>query len=382
MGAEAALRERLARLTDTQPGDWFPVLKARYGMLAAFEALAARGESRVVTQALTCATAVDPIMAAGLAPVYADIDAGSFSVAAAALPADGAGAVVIQHTFGVVDAAAADVARAARAAGAAVFEDSAHCATRLARDAAGAPLADVSFHSFGVEKVLPTKFGGAVWVNPAMADASLREHIVARLSALPAPGGALSLAVRTYRLQRGVLNRLPGALAAPLERALAAARLFEPAVAPAETRGRLTRAGVAAGPAVASGVLAALDGLKENLATRAAAVDAYLEALGGAVAEPARLAGQPLVRLPLLVPDGVDPEAVFSRLRARGVQAGRWYRPVLFPGTATPEAYHYTPGDPALPVTHDVVARLVNLPTLVSPERAREIAAEALAAMR
>ncbi len=64
----AAVRDRLATITGTQPADWHLVFKARYGMLAAFGALAATRPSRrhVVTQALTCSTAVNPILVDGL----------------------------------------------------------------------------------------------------------------------------------------------------------------------------------------------------------------------------------------------------------------------------------------------------------------------------
>ncbi len=103
-------------------------------------------------------------------------------------------------------------------------------------------------------------------------------------------------------------------------------------------------------------------------ARRLAATDAYALALGG------DLAGQPLVRYPVLVPAGVDAAAVVTRaLRAQGIYAGTWYRPALFPGVADPATYNYEPG--TLPVTEDVIARIVNLPTDVTPERAREIAA-------
>jgi hypothetical protein len=68
---------------------------------------------------------------------------------------------------------------------------------------------------------------------------------------------------------------------------------------------------------------------------------------------------------------------VFLALRAQGIYAGHWYRPALFPGVEDPTAYGYEPG--TLPITEDVIARIVNLPTDVSPERAREIAAAYLA---
>ena len=101
----AALRDRLASHTGTRAEDWHLVFKARYGMLAVFGALAsARPERRsVVTQVLTCSTAVDPILVAGLTPAYAEVSPLTFSIDPALLTLpDAVAAVVIQHTFGVL----------------------------------------------------------------------------------------------------------------------------------------------------------------------------------------------------------------------------------------------------------------------------------------
>lgn len=372
----------LAQRTQTNVADWFVVFKTRYGMLEVFSALAGHTSRRtVVTQLLTCSTAVNPILVAGLSPVYAAVSPDSLSIDPGALTlSSDAAAVVIQHTFGIIDdAAARKVETTARAAGAMVCEDSAHCVGRMAHGPDGTPLADVSFHSFGVEKMLPTKFGGAVWVNPAM-EPVLRAAIVARLQALGKPGSRLAFAARTYRYQLAVLNRLPRGIGAPLRKALVKAKVFEPAVAPAETQGLLVHTSLSASGWILSSVAAALDSVSaiEDVRTKAAA--AYAEELGERVQIPAgATSGQPLVRFPFLVPRGVDPDSVIAGLRADGVVAGLWYRPALFPGVSDAATYGYTPGHPSHAVTEDVIARIVNLPTAVSPERAREIARQALA---
>ena len=140
------LRDSLAAHTGTSAQDWFPVFKARYGMLAVFRALAAARPDRadVVTQTLTCSTAVDPILVAGLTPDYAEIDPATFAIDPGhLLLPDAAAALVIQHTFGLIDSGASQaLAEAARAGGALVVEDSAHSVARMAREAVGRPLAD------------------------------------------------------------------------------------------------------------------------------------------------------------------------------------------------------------------------------------------------
>ncbi len=374
---------RLADQTGTREEDWFPVFKARYGMLQTFVALAdRRPQGAVVTQLLTCATAVDPILVAGLAPTYAEVSPATLSLDPDSLTLEGGtAAVVIQHTFGIVDEPAARrIAEAARSVGALVCEDSAHCVGRMANSADGSPLADVSFHSFGAEKMLPTKFGGAVWVNPAMTDGELRAAIVGRLSELQAPGSRLAFAARTYRYQLAVLNRLPRGLSRRLRGLLTKMGILAPPVAPSEREGRLAHGPVAASPWVAHGMATAMEDLSRIESNRAKAVAAYLEELGDRVEVPAGItADQPLVRFPFLVPPGADADAVIGTLLADGIVAGSWYRPALYPGAVDPEVYGYRPQDNAHPVTEDVIARIVNLPTNVKPERARQIALQALA---
>jgi dTDP-4-amino-4,6-dideoxygalactose transaminase len=379
---EGEVTRQLADLTGTLAEDWFLVFQARYGMLQTFAALAdQRSERSVVTQLLTCATAVDPILVAGLLPVYAEVSPDTLSIDPERLALDdGTAAVVIQHTFGIVDEdRSRAVAQAARAAGAMVCEDSAHCVGRMARGTDGAPLADVSFHSFGVEKMLPTKFGGAVWVNPHLPDADLRAAIVERLAELTAPRPLLRFAARTYRYQLALLNRLPVALRSPLRGLLVTTGVFAPAVAPEETDGRLAHLPAAPSRWVAKSVASRLAGVRDLEQQRGDAVKAYAEVLGAELTLPDGVrAGQPLVRFPFLAPAGVDADAVITALRARGIVSGSWYRPALFPGAADPAVYGYAPGDGAAAVTEDIVARIVNLPTNVTAERARQIARETL----
>ena len=172
----AELREALASRTGTRPEDWFPVFKARYGMQVAFDAVrSVRGDGSVLTQLFTCCTAVDPIVVSGLRPRYADVGADTMGIDVAKVESMPLGsdeqvhAMVMQHTFGAIDEdSSRRLAALAGEMGALLVEDCAHCVTRMARDAAGWPLADISVHSFGVEKMLPTRFGGAIWVNPRL----------------------------------------------------------------------------------------------------------------------------------------------------------------------------------------------------------------------
>lgn len=368
----------LAERTGTDPADWFLVYKARYGLQVAFRAIAeVRGTGDVVTQVFTCCTAVDPILSAGLHPVYAEVSPDSVALDPDRLVlGEGTRAVVVQHTFGIVDdARAARLREKAVAAGAVLVEDGAHCVGTLARGADDAPLADVSVHSFGVEKMLPTRFGGAVWVNPSMRDEAVRRRLVTDLGSLPVVGRRQDLVARLYRNQVRVLNRLPRAVSAPARDALAAAGAFDPPIAPVERRG-----GLAARPGAPSawmvgqiaGHLPSLGDVEER---RAEVVAEYVRALRGVVEIPAGVGeGRPLVRFPFFAPDGGTAERVIAAVSAAGSYPGRWYRPALFPGVEDPAVYGYAPGDGALSTTEDLIDRVVNLPTGVEVAEARRIA--------
>ena len=78
---EKSLAERMAELTQTRAEDWYLTYRARHGMLTVFRSLVGKkGAGEVVTQLLTCCTAVDPIIAAGLVPVYGELSAQTCSL--------------------------------------------------------------------------------------------------------------------------------------------------------------------------------------------------------------------------------------------------------------------------------------------------------------
>ena len=386
--AAEELRAELARRTGTRAGEWHLVLKARYGMLAAFEVLRARGgEGSVVTQPFTCCTAVDPIVSADLRPVYAELSPRSLAVdpEGLSLPGD-VRAVVLQNTCGIIhEGDASALARAAHGVGAILVEDCAHCVGRMARDAAGEPLADVSVHSFGVEKMLRTSFGGAIWVNPRMADASLRAALESALDALPEMTPSRQRATRLYRNEIRVLNRLPRPAARALRGALERMGLFEPAVTDAERSGRVSGTPARPDEWVCSRALEALSSEDAQLAQRSEAVRAYTRALaasplGTGAASPLEVPralvpefSQPLLTYPVFLADADGADRAVAEVLAAGFYARPWYRPLLYPGALDAGAYEL-PAAGALPLTERCSAGAVMLPTDVSPEDAERIA--------
>lgn len=384
MSSMTDLKMALAERTGTNPSDWYLVFKARYGMEVVFEALRDElGVGDVVTQLFTCCTAVDPIVAAGLTPRYVDVSADTLAVDPERLALDArTRAVVIQHTFGIMDSAAdARVRDAAHRADALVVEDNAHCVGRIARDAEGAAIADVSIHSFGVEKMLPgCYFGGAVWVNPTLPGTALRRRIVQALSSLPPLSVSRDAAARHYHNQLRILTRLPGGLSHAMRARWEARGTFEPAVAEAEQRGELPLRPQGMSTWVAEQALQGVGSLDALEARHRVCVARYLEVLSNApgVEIPAAVrgvaAGEPLLRFPVTLANRELADKAIARVAELGFYAVGWYRPLLLPGALDPAAFSYDVGATRWPVTDRLSAGAVDLPCDIEPDQAEAVA--------
>lgn len=374
------LLSRMAELTGTDRADWFAVFKARHGMQVVLAAAGeATGRTEVLTQLFTCVTAVDPIIAAGLRPRYVDVSESSLAIdPALAHPDARTLAVVAQHTFGIVDEIETMALRdAAHKAGALLLEDSAHCVGRMARDEEGMPLADVSIHSFGVEKVLPgVYFGGAVWVSPRMGNPILRSSICTALSSLPELSTRTDRACRRYRNQMRVFTRVPHAVSVAMRESEARRGTFEPAVADEERRGAVRHEPCLPSAWVSDQATAALGGLGSNEAQRKSCVAAYLDVFGTNPATcplplPADVrtlaADQPLLRMPVFFETTELAERAIAATAALGHYAQAWPRPLLLPGVLDPTPYGLGEGTDAWPVSTRLSAGVVGLPTDIDP---------------
>ena len=383
---EAEVKKRLAAISNTDAEDWYLVFKARYGMEVAFrEIRQAMGDGSVLTQAFTCSTAVSPIITAGLTPRYADIETSTMMIDPDKMEwSEGTRAVVVQHTFGIAAAkSSAAVASKSRDWGAVVVEDSAHALGMIVRDSNGRPVADVSIHSFGVEKMLGTRFGAAVWVNPDMDDTDLRDAIGRTMGTLPVIGKNTSMVSRAFVNQNRVLNRLPHQLSSRTRKMLADSHLMEPPIAEAERAGHHPYEPSRPSGWMLKKILSELDKLNDVVARRTAASSAIMEILDAAGIEfpdecrkPA-----PYIRFPLFATTENGALRASSAIDRAGFMAGRWYRPLLFPGVTDENVFQLSGERPPLPVSRSVGSRVLNLLTNVSVDsasRAADIAAHAI----
>lgn len=358
----ATLARRLAQATHTRASEWIILERAREGMQLAFSALSG---GSVVTQAFTCLTAVTPIVASGLHPIYADISPRTYAIDPRRLTIPHqAAAIVYQHTFGILDTQAArSVFDHARSRGLLCIEDSAHCLARMARDEDGHPLADLSVHSFGAEKMTATHAGGAIWVNPRTTHAQWRHELFSAASRLAPPRLRDRFAMRSYHFQRRAYAHT-GALGEHLKRLAGHAEIWSPPVAPIEASG-IVPTPRQPSPFVAHAAADELKRLRDNYALRSSVAKIY-DSFFGPVSN-----SQPLCRYPIEV--SADPEVLLREMWERGYYVGRWYRPLLFPGVDSPD---FALDTRAIPVSTRLSARVINLPMQISPDGARELASQ------
>ena len=360
-----AVRQKLAKMTDTDPNDWYLCMKARFGMALVFNALRdIKGYGDVITTPYTCITSINPILTSGLKPVYADIDPEFLSTASvkSALVRPRTLALVMQHTLGMIGDKT-KLAKFAEDRNLLLVEDSAHCVTRMARTKSGRILADVSIHSFGVEKVLTTtKFGGAVYVNPTLKkkNKELYEQICVKLGQLKEPGRLLNLRVKTYRFHNGVLQRMPQFIKPSFRSLQIKLGLLEPAVYPFEQEAQQDEPRNT-NTFVNEKILEGLGKLKLNYTRRETNVGLYNKHLKSTHFKNLTSLNEPLLAYPILFKDQQKAQAAYEMLTSSGYFIRRWYYPLIYPGPKSTKRYYYKPE--MAPVAEDVSKRVLCLPT-------------------
>lgn len=363
------LAKHLADMTSTSPDDWFFVSKARFGMELVFKVIAGtKGKGNILTQSFTCVIAINPILTAGLTPEYIDVSPEHLSIDTTKLPLDtNARALVLQHSFGILGNASEARQFVDKHDDMLLIEDSAHSLGLMARDGTGEPLADVSIHSFGVEKMFNTKFGAAIWINPKL-DQSLRRTLRKAFIDLPYPTDQVTWRMKTYRVANRILSHLPAgftSLAIKLN-------LFEVAVHPVELEGKNHGKPTQTPDWAMEKIISEFQNYPKNIGNRSAIAEIYREELGDIMEIPSRLnETKAPVRYPLFCKSGRQARKLFQHLTNQGYYVGKWYRPTLFPGVKNPQAYNYS--KESCPIAEDLSARIINLPTNVTPETAKEI---------
>ncbi|MFV0485006.1 MAG: DegT/DnrJ/EryC1/StrS family aminotransferase [Candidatus Saccharimonadales bacterium] len=369
--------QKLASLTSTKPEDWHLCLKARYGMAVVFNAIAkVEGKGEIITTPYTCATAVNPILVSRLTPIYADLDTSNLSIVdPKKLINKNTRGIVMQHTLGIIGKKT-PLKTLTELRKLVLIEDSAHCLGRLALDSKGKPIADISIHSFGVEKVLNnTKFGAAIYINPELAKTKpkLYEKITTDFKNLKKPNVFTGGRLRIYRLTNGILQRLPGGVKRGVRKFTVSAKILEPPISPEEQTGK-QHTPLGTNDFVNQKILAALPSLPKNYLRRLETTNHYKAKLKGAKnLKSLTSVSEPLLAYPILLPTPEKADQLYSALTASGFFIRRWYSPLFFPGAKTNRAYKYDPD--TCPIAEATHPQVLCLPTDISKKKANQIIA-------
>lgn len=374
------IKKLLAEYSGTNPEDWYICLKARFAMELVFKALKRSLPStrtEVITTPFTCITAINPILKAGYKPIYAPIDAEKLNFRSPEKYInEKTSAVVLQNTFGIVPAPPFFLARTKTSP--LIIEDSAHSPSRMIKDHKDQVFADVSVHSFGVEKILPSKFGSAIYVNPKLKKSKpiFYKHLTSSLKRLRHPNLFLSLRIITYRFTNAIINRFPLKTRSPIRHFLSNIHLLESAVKPAELSGHQDNPCTSTAHAN-NDVLKYLKDLTKNFHQRTQ-VTSFLSAN---LKDSKKVSlfpidsNSPLLVFPVLASSRKKADDLYQKLTSAGFYIRRWYNPPLYPGPAGPNiaknVYFYD--KERHPLAEEIGQRILCLPTDISKRRLEKL---------
>lgn len=359
------IRKQLASYSDTKPEDWFLCLKARFGMALVFEAIRDQYHTgSIITTPYTCITAINPILVAGLTPIYHDINP---EILSTGKPDEkyfkpNTRAIVMQHTLGMIGDKT-NIRRFADKHNLLVIEDAAHCITRFARDKDEKIIADISAHSFGVEKILTgTKFGGAIYINPELKtkNPELYERIVEKFNRLKQPDRFMAFRIRSYRLSNAVVQRLHGKMRQRVRSLEIKTGLLEPAIYPFEQDAHQDEPSKT-NKFVNDRILSQLETLKSNYIRRNSNVDLYHSKLRSKHFKKITKLHEPLLAFPIVFDSAKKANEAYEMLTQQGYFIRRWYTPLIYPGPNSLKMYRYKPS--MAPIAEDISKRILCLPT-------------------
>ncbi len=377
--ANLAVRKRLAKYSNTDENDWYLCLKARYGMATVFHAIfdLYGSKSEVITTPYTCITSVNPILVSHLKPIYADINPENLSITKPKhLISKNTRAIVVQHTLGIINKEINEISKTCNEHDLLLVEDSAHCLARMALNSKKEPIADISIHSFGVEKVLQdTKFGGAIYVNPALKhkNPKLYAKITTDLINLPEVPRSLDLKIKAYRTENAILQRLPNRFKGSFRDLLLKTNIYEPAVVPMEQKGKQSKP-YAITDYVSETILKHLPSLSSTYNRRTQNVALYQKYLKKAKNfHIISMDDQPMLAFPIVFEEIRHATDAYNALTASGYFIRRWYSPLLYPGPSDTRSYYYN--SKMAPVAEAMHPRVICLPTNLSVTDTKKIIA-------
>ncbi len=359
---------------DDDKRGWYLTANGRTALEVILKAVSSDPEDEIIVQSFTCVAAVNPILWAGLKPVFVDIDQANLSLSLDDLKTrinPRTKAIIVQHSFGIPGPIEA-VVKLARKQGILVIED---CAHALGVPVVGPKLGtygDAAIISFGIEKTMSTKFGGALILN----NSKLQSSVDAVYETVPKLSRRESLRWLLYPVIRVGLRKLPKGIGQGCGRFLERVGLLRQAVAPQEYEGGRPPGVPARLPGVhARIILDTMADLDQNLAHRMRIAQAYRESLSdNPIFRIPPSIDAALIKYPVLCATSELRDHIYSILSRHGIPISNWYDPAIYPQGVNLDKFGYRKKN--YPDAEVAASRVICLPTgsNISPDYATVIA--------
>lgn len=356
------VRSQIANMVSHEPEDVFFYLSGRAGLYHLIKNLALPAGSEIIVTGFTCEAVVLPIIANNCTPIYSDISDLDYSIDPSKTPpliSKKAKCLLIQHTFGIPPRRDTLIALAKKH-DLIVIEDLAHGFQKniFKND----DVQTIKLLSFGRSKSMSSVFGGAVITG----ERSLQKKLVADNDNLRRLTNGNLVKLLLYKplacLVKSTYSFLH--LGKLLHKVFVKTGLLVPEISKKEKRGEYdSYLDLRLPNALAILLSHQLAKYEQTYENRQRVVSIYRQALKGKLQDDFSLA-----RYPVLVRDR---EKVLAECRKYGLYLGKWYTQVVAPAEVDLKKMGYTKGD--CPVAENVCNHIVNLPTFVSEEQARDI---------
>lgn len=153
----------------------FFINTGRASLYLILQSLGIKEDDEVIVQSFTCMALIVPLLWLGIRPIYADIDSETYNISLESIKrnlSQKTKAVIVQHTFGISCEILAikeyiNDLNTQRSEEEKIYliEDCAHCLNIKHKDQYLGSFGDVSFFSFGQDKVVSTTQGGCAIAN-------------------------------------------------------------------------------------------------------------------------------------------------------------------------------------------------------------------------
>lgn len=314
--------------------------------------------SEILVQSFTCNAVINPILWLGLTPVFVDIARETLSMDPHDLQkkiTDRSRVVILQHTLGHLGESE-KVAQIAKKNRLRILEDCAHSLGCSPHGTFG----DAAILSFGLEKSISSRAGGALLLNSnEVINSTINEYsswkvMSRRVSAIwllnpyiwlilrKIPSGR-DLAVRSLT-RLGILNL--GYYKSELDG-------VQPSQYPRKLSNNLAKI-----------VNSKISEISSLVAHRINISNIYQDRLG--VVENIQLIDRsnfeiPYLRFPIISRSGKIRDKLLAHLRTKGYYIGEWYSPAIYPKGTSFKAMKYD--SCTTPTANEISARILNLPT-------------------